>query len=100
MFLVHQARDVMDRDILLLQAAMSFDTFLRQPTHEGKIRHVVLARDDRIVGVLRVNTGIRHGLESVDTGAKLDDARVAILPSLTRRILCSVLSGAGGGAVR
>ena len=73
MFLVHQARDVMDRDILLLQAPMSFDTFLRQPEHGGKIRHVVVARDDRIVGVLRVNTGIRHGLESAYTGVTLDD---------------------------
>ena len=37
MFLVHQARDVMDRDIVLLQATTSFDTFLRQPEHKGKI---------------------------------------------------------------
>ena len=67
MFLVHQARDVMDKDIVLLQATTSFDTFLRQPEHKGKIRHVVVARDERIVGVLRVNTGIRRGLESAYT---------------------------------
>ena len=73
MFLVHQARDVMDRDILLLPTTTSFDAFLRQPKHEGKIRHVVVARDDRIVGVLRVNTGIRQGLESAYTGVTLDD---------------------------
>jgi chloride channel protein, CIC family len=76
MFLVHQARDVMDRDILLLQATMSFDTFLRQPEHGGKIRHVVVAHDDRIVGVLRVNTGIRHGLESAYTGVTLGDVAI------------------------
>jgi chloride channel protein, CIC family len=73
MFLVHQARDVMDRDILLLPTDMSFDAFLRQPKHEGKIRHVVVIRDDSVVGVLRVNTGIRHGLESAYTGVTLDD---------------------------
>jgi chloride channel protein, CIC family len=73
MFLVHQARDVMDRDILLLPANMSFDAFLRQSKHEGKIRHIVVARDDRIVGVLRVNTGIRQGLESANTGVTLGD---------------------------
>jgi chloride channel protein, CIC family len=73
MFLVHQARDVMDRDILLLPTNMSFDTFLRQPKHEGKIRHVVVVGDERVVGVLRVNTGIRQGLESAYTGVTLND---------------------------
>jgi chloride channel protein, CIC family len=63
----------MDRDVLLLPTGMSFDAFLRQPKHEGKIRHVVVVGDDRIVGVLRVNTGIRQGLEGADTGVRLDD---------------------------
>jgi chloride channel protein, CIC family len=73
MFLVHRAGDVMDRDILLLPTDTSFDTFLRQPKHEGKIRHVVITGDDKIVGVLRVNTGIRHGLENAYTGVTLDN---------------------------
>ncbi|MBV8813173.1 MAG: chloride channel protein, partial [Verrucomicrobia bacterium] len=73
MFLVHQARDVMDRDILLLPKQMSFDAFLRQPGHGGKIRHVVVSNDNRIVGVLRVNTGIRQGLENAYTGVTLGD---------------------------
>jgi chloride channel protein, CIC family len=73
MFLVHQARDVMDHDILLLPTTASFDAFLRQPNHNGKLRHVVIARDDTIVGVLRVNTGIRQGLEHTDTGITLED---------------------------
>ena len=73
MFLVHQARDVMDPDILLLQTTTSFDEFLRQSKHEGRIQHVVVARDDSIVGVLRVNTGIRHGLEGAYIGVTLGD---------------------------
>jgi chloride channel protein, CIC family len=73
MFLVHQARDVMDRDILLLPTDMSFDAFLRRPDHNGEVRHVVVVQDDRIAGVLRVNTGIRHGLENAYTGVTLDD---------------------------
>jgi CIC family chloride channel protein len=73
MFLVHQARDVMDRDFLLLPKQMSFDAFLREPSHNGKLRHVVVSNDDRIVGVLRVNTGIRRGLESAYTGVTLND---------------------------
>jgi chloride channel protein, CIC family len=63
----------MDRDILLLPTNMSFDAFLRQHTHEGKIRHVVVAHDDKIVGVLRVNTGISRGLENIYTGVTLND---------------------------
>jgi chloride channel protein, CIC family len=73
MFLIHQARDVMDRDTLLLPTNTSFDAFLRQPKHDGKIRHVVVTREDKIVGVLRVNTGIRQGLEGAYTGVTLDD---------------------------
>jgi chloride channel protein, CIC family len=73
MFLVNQARDVMDRDILLLPTDMSFDAFLRRDDHNGKVRHVVVAQDDRIVGVLRVNTGIRRGLENAYTGVTLND---------------------------
>jgi chloride channel protein, CIC family len=73
MFLVHQARDVMDRDILVLPTDMSFDEFLRQPENQSRIRHVVVVSDDSIVGVLRVNTGIRHGLEGAYTGVTLDD---------------------------
>jgi CIC family chloride channel protein len=73
MFLVRQARDVMDRDFLLLPKQMSFDAFLREPSHNGKLRHVVVSNDDRIVGVLRVNTGIRRGLETAYTGVTLND---------------------------
>ncbi len=73
MFLVHQACDVMDRDILLLQTTTSFDAFLRQAKHNGNLQHVVVARGDTSVGVLRENTGIRHGLEGADTGVTLDD---------------------------
>lgn len=73
MFLVHQARDVMDRDILLLPTNASFDAFLRQQNHNHKLRHVVVVREDKIVGVLRVNTGIRQGLETTHTGITLED---------------------------
>jgi chloride channel protein, CIC family len=73
MFLVHQARDVMDRDILLLSADSSFDAFLLESKQENKLRHVVVTNDGKVVGVLRVNTGIRHGLEGAYTGVTLND---------------------------
>ncbi len=73
MFLVRQASDVMDRDILILPQSMSFDAFLRLPEHGGRLRHVVVTRDNAIAGVLRVNTGLRRGLEGASTSLTLGD---------------------------
>ena len=53
MFLVRHASEIMDRDVLVLPAETDFDAFLRQPEHEGALKHVVVTRDDRIAGVLR-----------------------------------------------
>jgi CIC family chloride channel protein len=39
MFLVRRAGEVMDKDILVLPADMSFDAFLRMPDHGGRMRH-------------------------------------------------------------
>jgi CIC family chloride channel protein len=73
MFLVRPAGDVMDRDILVLPKTMQFDEFLRRPEHNGKFRHVVVADGNLIVGVLRVNTGLRRGLEGAYTGVTLGE---------------------------
>jgi CIC family chloride channel protein len=73
MFLVRRAVDVMDKDILVLPHNMAFDDFLRLPEHEGRMRHVVVTRDDKISGVLRVNTALRRGLEGAFTGLSLGD---------------------------
>jgi chloride channel protein, CIC family len=71
MFLVRPAGDVADKDVLILPDDMAFDDFLRLPEHEGRMRHVVVTRDERIVGVLRVNTGLRRGLEGAYIGVSL-----------------------------
>src|SRR5580658_3484187 len=73
MFLVRSARDVMDSDIQVLPAQASFDDYLRQPGHAGRLRHVVVSDEGRIYGVIRVNTGLRRGLESADTGVSLGE---------------------------
>jgi CIC family chloride channel protein len=73
MFLVRRAGEVMDRDILILLQDMSFDAFLRLPDHGGRMRHVVIARGDEILGGLRVNTGLRHGLEGANAGVTLGE---------------------------
>lgn len=71
MFLVRQAGDVMDKDIMILAADMPFDTFLQMPEHHGGLRHVVVTQGTRIAGVLRVNTSLRRGLEGSYTGVTL-----------------------------
>ena len=73
MFLVRAAREVMDTDIQVLPAEASFDDYLRQPEHAGRLRHVVVTDKDDIYGVIRVNTGLRRGLEAAQTGLSLGD---------------------------
>jgi CIC family chloride channel protein len=60
MFLVQRAKETMERDVLVLPGATSFDALLAQPDNEGRMRHIVVAEDNRIVGVLRVNTALRQ----------------------------------------
>jgi CIC family chloride channel protein len=84
MFLVRQAGDVMDKDPLVLRDDMSFDAFLRLPDHGGRMRHVVITKGLGILGVLRVNTALRHGLEGAYTSLTLGE--VAIRQFITARV--------------
>ena len=73
MFVVRSAREVMDTDIQVLPAEESFDEYLRQPEHAGRLRYVVVTDNGHLFGVIRVNTGLRRGLESANTGVSLGD---------------------------
>jgi CIC family chloride channel protein len=73
MFLVRSAGEVMDPDIEILPKEASFDDYLRQPEHAGRLRHVVVTANGDIYGVIRVNTGLRRGLEMAQTGVSLGD---------------------------
>jgi CIC family chloride channel protein len=73
MFLVRHAREAMDANVHVLPAEDSFDAFLAAHAAEGRMRHVVVTKDDRIVGVIRVNTGLRRGLTGMHTGVALGD---------------------------
>jgi CIC family chloride channel protein len=72
MFLVRHAEEVMDHSVLVLPADTDFAAFLRE-TATGGFKHIVVTRDDRIVGVLRVNTELRVGLEEAHSGVRLGD---------------------------
>jgi chloride channel protein, CIC family len=71
LFLIRQARDVMEKDFQLLPRDMGFDEFLRMPERAGTLRHIVVTDGDRIAGTVRVNTSLRHGLEGAYTGVTL-----------------------------
>ncbi len=73
MFLVRRAGEIMDKDVVVLPAETDFDAFLAQPEHKGAMKHVIVTRGNRIYGALRVNTGLRRGLESASTGVSLGD---------------------------
>ncbi|HEY1928536.1 MAG TPA: chloride channel protein [Caulobacteraceae bacterium] len=73
MFLVHAAKEVMDVDIQVLPDTLKFDDYLRQPGHDGRMRHIVVTQKDRLFGVIRVNTALRRGREAAPSGATLGD---------------------------
>jgi CIC family chloride channel protein len=73
MFLVQTAKDVMETDVPIVSAEARLDEFLMRPENKGAIRHVVVTREGRISGVLRINTRIRHKLAESETGITLGD---------------------------
>jgi chloride channel protein, CIC family len=113
MFLVRRANEVMDRDILILPDSMSFDAFLRIADHDGRTRHVVVTRGKTILGVLRVNTGLRRGLEGSYTGitlgevaarnftiAREDDVMFNVIDRMSRKGAMMVIVTRGRGLPR
>jgi len=60
MFLVRRAEEVMETDLVFTPTEMRFDAFLSQPDHNGRMLHVAVTEGNRILGVLRVNTALRH----------------------------------------
>jgi CIC family chloride channel protein len=71
MFLVRRAKEVMDTDVYLAPAEMSFDAFLALPDNNGRMRHVVVTEGNRIMGVLRINTALRQASEGAHSAVTL-----------------------------
>jgi chloride channel protein, CIC family len=70
MFLVQSAAQVMETDVLVLDASVPFRDLLRSPD-DPAFRHVVVTRDGRIHGVLRINTGLRRAVSRDDPSLTL-----------------------------
>jgi CIC family chloride channel protein len=71
MFLVRRAGDVMERNFVVTAADADLDEFLRQHGTAGGYQHVVVARGNHLMGVVRINTGIRRGLEAAYSGVTM-----------------------------
>jgi chloride channel protein, CIC family len=75
MFLVRKAREVMERDFVVVPADLGLNAFLLQSDHPIGMRHIVVAKGDRIFGVVRINTALRHGI--AESGADIAFGDVA-----------------------
>ena len=73
MFLVRRAGEVMDADVIVAPADSSFEELLARPDNGGRLRHVVVADDGHIFGVLRVNIALRTASSGMQPGAALRD---------------------------
>jgi CIC family chloride channel protein len=73
MFLVRWAKEVMLRDFIIEPAETPLDEFMRRPEHDGAMRHIIVAQRDRILGVVRINTGLRLGIADIEKGVTLGD---------------------------
>jgi CIC family chloride channel protein len=73
MFLVRRAGEVMETDAVRMPAEADLGAVLRSPAIGGWMKHVVVTREERILGVLRVNTRLRHAGADAYKGVTLDD---------------------------
>jgi len=73
MFLVRRAKSVMDPNVLVVPAETNLDEFMSEHVDEGVLQHVVVTKNGRVFGVLRINTGLRRGLESAKSSTTLGD---------------------------
>jgi chloride channel protein, CIC family len=73
MFLVRRADEVMERDITIMPADADFDAFLRQHAADDGFKHAVVTRGNHVVGVVRINTSLRRGVEAAYAGVRFGD---------------------------
>ncbi len=65
-FLVRIARDIMERDVLVLDETIMFSAFLGMSAAHGRLRHVVVTRAGKIIGTIRVNVSLRRAVGGDD----------------------------------
>ncbi len=112
MFLVRKAKEVMERKILVVPAELGLNAFLLQPGHGGGMQYIIVAKGERICGVVRINTALRHGIAEAGadiafgdvasrdfTLAREDDAAFDVIKRMWRRhaLMAIVVRSNDGG---
>ncbi|WP_408352673.1 chloride channel protein [Paraburkholderia aromaticivorans] len=70
MFLVQTASQVMETDVLVLDAQVPFHDLMTRLDGPA-FRHIVVTRQHEIYGVLRINTGLRRAISQSDSAIEL-----------------------------
>jgi CIC family chloride channel protein len=73
LFLVQSARDVMLRDLAVLDESATFATLLGMADCGEGLRHVVVTHGGRITGVLRVNVNLRRAVGAAGSTVTLGE---------------------------
>jgi CIC family chloride channel protein len=73
MFLVHPAREVMQKDFSIYPVDTDLAELLRQFDGRDSMIHILASRGDRIVGAIRINLALRHGLAGTQDRLTLGD---------------------------
>ena len=73
MFLVRAAKDVMEKSFALVPAETRLDEFLRDPTHRSGMLHVIITHGEHIMGVVRINAGLRTTVAEIESGVTFGD---------------------------
>ena len=70
-FLVQSAAQIMEHDVLVLDGETSFAAFMRMSESQGGLRHVVVTRQSKIIGALRMDPDIRRAISAASDDVKL-----------------------------
>ena len=115
MFLVRKAKEVMERNVIVVPADLGLNAFLLQPDHGTGMQHIVVTNGDRLVGVVRINTAFRHGIAEAGadiafgdvatrdfTLAREDDVAFDVIKRMWRRhaVMAIVVRRDGSGRYR
>ena len=113
MFLVRRAREVMDTDVVFAPAATSFVSLLAGADDDAPARHVVVTEENRIVGVLHIDTALRSASAGLKSSATLgalatrnftivreDDIAFDVIRRVWRRQAATALVVRGRGVPR